>query len=84
MSRFSIRHDFDRRGVDRAPVEHAVEGNQVVFDALPQLAPKADTTYHVRVKALSPGDRRVSVQLLTNEMRTPVTKEESTHVLSDE
>ncbi|MGE3408571.1 MAG: hypothetical protein AB7I37_17265, partial [Pirellulales bacterium] len=64
-----------------APVEHGIEQNQFVFDALAQLAPKADTTFHVRAKALTPGDHRISVQLQTNEMRTPVTKEESTRVL---
>ncbi|MFW6124593.1 MAG: CARDB domain-containing protein, partial [Pirellulales bacterium] len=66
------------------PTRHAVSGQQVVFDGLARLAPKADTTYRVRVRGVQPGDLRVRVQLLTNEMRgVPVTKEESTRVYSD-
>jgi hypothetical protein len=48
------------------------------------LAPKADTTYRVRVQGLRSGDLRLRVQLLTDEMSTPVTKEESTRVYSDD
>lgn len=61
-----------------------VEGNRVIFDGLPRLAPKADTTYRIRAKALRPGDLRTRVQLFTDEMASPVTKEESTRVYSDE
>lgn len=61
-----------------------VEGNQVFFDGLARLAPKADTTFRVRVQGLQPGDQRVRVQLQTDEMETPVTKEESTRVFSDQ
>jgi len=54
-----------------------------VFESLPRLAAKADTTYRVRVQGLKPGDQRVRVQLLTDEIRVPITKEESTRVYSD-
>jgi len=63
---------------------HAVEGNSVRFDGLSRLAPKADTTYRIRARGLRPGDLRIRVQLTTDEIRTPVTKEESTRVYSDE
>jgi uncharacterized repeat protein (TIGR01451 family) len=66
------------------PARHHVEGNLVVFDGLPRLAPKADTTYRVRVQGLQPGDLRLRVQLQTDEILDPVTKEESTRVYSDE
>lgn len=66
------------------PTRHAIEGNRVLFEGLPRLAPKADTTYRVRVQGLRPGDLRVYAQLTTTEMQTPVTKEESTRVYSDE
>jgi len=65
------------------PVTYRIAGNLVIFDPLPRLAPKADTTYRVRVQGLQPGDLRLSVQLQTAEMDTPVTKEESTRVYSD-
>jgi uncharacterized repeat protein (TIGR01451 family) len=65
------------------PTGHAVNGNNVSFEALARLAPKADTTYRVRVQGVQPGDQRVRVQLQTSELQTPVTKEESTRVYSD-
>jgi uncharacterized repeat protein (TIGR01451 family) len=66
------------------PTRHTLEGERVVFDGLAQLAPKADTTYRLRAKALKPGDLRTRIQLLTDDMQTPVTKEESTRVYADE
>jgi len=66
------------------PARHNIQGNRVLFDGLSRLAPKADTTYRVRVQALRPGDMRTRVQLLTDDIQTPITKEESTRVYSDE
>jgi hypothetical protein len=66
------------------PTRYQVAGNRVIFDPLPQLAPKAETGYRVRVKAVQPGDLRVPFQLLTDDMQSPVTKEESTRVYADE
>ncbi len=64
------------------PVRHVVDGPRVLFDPLPLLAPKADTTYRVRVEGVRPGDLRFRVELVTDEMQSPVTKEESTQVYS--
>jgi hypothetical protein len=36
------------------------------------------------VQCTSPGDMRVRVQLTSDEIRTPITKEESTRVFADE
>ncbi len=66
------------------PTRHQIESNRVVFEGLSQLAAKADTTYRVRVQGLQPGDLRIRAQLLTDEIQTPVTTEESTRVYSDE
>jgi uncharacterized repeat protein (TIGR01451 family) len=66
------------------PTRHAVDGDRVLFDGLALLAPKAETTYRVRIKSLRPGDLRARFQLLTDDMQTPVTKEESTRVYADE
>ena len=66
------------------PSRHLIDGNRVRFEGLARLAPKADTTYRVRVQGLQPGDLRIRVQLLTDEMQSPVVKEESTRVYSDE
>jgi uncharacterized repeat protein (TIGR01451 family) len=66
------------------PTHDTVEGNRVVFEGLSRLAPKADTTYRVRVQCLQAGDLRINVQLLSDEIRSPITKEESTRVYADE
>ncbi len=66
------------------PSRGVIQGNQIVFDRLDRLAPRAETTYRVRVRGERPGDLRTQVQLKTAEMTTPVTKEESTHVYIDQ
>lgn len=66
------------------PTRYAVQGNTVVFEGLARLAPKAETVYHLRVKGIRPGDLRARFQLLTDDMQSPVTKEESTQVYADE
>ncbi|MGW8256287.1 MAG: hypothetical protein ACWGMZ_02255 [Thermoguttaceae bacterium] len=66
------------------PTRYSIDANHVVFEALAHLAPKADATYRVRVKGLRPGDLRARFQLTSDELRTPVTKEESTRVFADE
>jgi uncharacterized membrane protein len=68
----------------QGPTQHYVERSQVMFDALPELAPKADTTFRIRVTGVRDGDQRVLVQLVSDELDTPVTKEESTRVLAVE
>ena len=66
------------------PVQHTIEPGRVLFEPLSQLAPKADTMYTVKVQGIAPGDLRLRVQIVTDQITTPVTKEESTRVYSDE
>jgi uncharacterized repeat protein (TIGR01451 family) len=66
------------------PVGHKVEAGRVLFEPLAQLAPKADTSYLIHVKTLAAGDQRVKVQVITDNLSSPITKEESTRVYSDE
>ena len=66
------------------PTAGHIQGNQVFFEPLGALAPRADTTYRVRVRGERPGDLRTEVQLKTAEMDQPVTKEESTRVYLDQ
>ena len=68
----------------KGPTRYTVEGQQVRFQPLGRLAPKDETVYQVRAQGLAPGDLRVQVQLMTDEMQSPVTKEESTRVFGDE
>lgn len=66
------------------PTRYAVDGQQVRFEELPRLAPKASTVYRLRVKCESAGDMRMRVQLTTDDIHTPITKEESTRVYADQ
>jgi uncharacterized repeat protein (TIGR01451 family) len=66
------------------PVRYKVDGQRVVFEPLKQLAPKGDATFTIKVKATEPGDLRMQVQVSTDEIREPITKEESTRVYGDE
>ena len=61
-----------------------VVGNRVIFEPLRRLSPKVDTTYQIRVRCAEAGDQRISVQLQTDDMQSPVIKEESTRVFSDD
>lgn len=65
------------------PSRASISGQQVHFDALPRLAPQADTLYKIHVKGTTPGDKRIQVQLVSDDVDHPVTKEESTRVYSD-
>jgi uncharacterized repeat protein (TIGR01451 family) len=66
------------------PVRHTQEPGRVVFQPLPRLAPKADTTFRICVQGVQAGDLRLRVELSTGEIKQPVSKEESTRVYSDE
>ncbi len=65
------------------PSAHRVQGQQVIFEALPSLAPRADAVYRLAVSAQQAGDMRMKVQLTSEQVKTPIIKEESTHVYSD-
>lgn len=66
------------------PTKFNIAARQVTFQAIPQLAPKQETTFRVRVQCLAAGDHRCHVQLTSDDMKTPVTKEEGTRVYADE
>jgi hypothetical protein len=66
------------------PVRYKIDGQRIVFEPLKQLAPKADTSFSFKVQGLEPGDLRVRVQITTDEIREPITKEESTRVYGNE
>ncbi len=65
------------------PVRFRIAGRQVLFDRLPRLSPKAQTTYRIRVRGVRAGDHRIRVQMVSAELRAPVVKEESTRVFGD-
>lgn len=65
------------------PVANTVNGNEVLFGKLPQLAPKAEAVFRIRAQAVAAGDQRARVQILSDDIRLPITKEESTQVYAD-
>ncbi len=58
--------------------------NTVIFDAAPQLSPKAEINFKILVKATRPGDQRLKLSVVSDELSSPVTKEESTQVYQDQ
>ena len=66
------------------PTRVRIEGNIVMFEPLPRLAPQADTIYKIHARGTAPGDKRIRVQLKSDDVSEPVTKEESTRVYSDQ
>ena len=66
------------------PTRYTIESNKVLFEGMPQLAPKSVAAFRVRAKGVRAGDLRVRCQLMTDEMQRPVVKEESTRVYADE
>ncbi|MCA9216128.1 MAG: DUF11 domain-containing protein [Planctomycetales bacterium] len=60
-----------------------VRGQQVVFDPIVKLPPKAKTSFEVVVRGVRPGDQKLRVKMDSDELQTPVFKEESTHVYTD-
>lgn len=61
-----------------------MEGKDVVFEALPKLAPRADAFYRVSVRGMAAGDLRFRARIKADGLTEPVLKEESTKVYGDE
>jgi uncharacterized repeat protein (TIGR01451 family) len=66
------------------PTRNANKGQQVIFEPLSRLAPKADAAYRIVVRGVKPGDVRMTIQLEADDLEQPIMKEESTRVYSDE
>jgi uncharacterized repeat protein (TIGR01451 family) len=62
----------------------AIQGQQVAAEAIDQLAPQAEAIYRIKVQGRQPGDHLINVQLVSADVPTPVTKQESTKVYSDQ
>ena len=63
---------------------HTIQGERVLFAPLPQLAPKAETTFRILAQGIRPGDQRVRIQITSDDLQQPITKEVSTRVYADE
>jgi uncharacterized repeat protein (TIGR01451 family) len=63
---------------------YTIQGDRVVFAPLAQLAPKAEAKFRFGVQGLRAGDQRVTLQVVTDEVREPIVEVESTQVYADE
>ncbi|HEV3085469.1 MAG TPA: hypothetical protein VGY66_37295 [Gemmataceae bacterium] len=61
-----------------------VQDKEIVFEALPKLAPRADAIYRVNVRGVAPGDLRFRARITADGLTEPVLKEESTKVYGDD
>jgi len=61
----------------------AVSGQQVRFDTLARLAPKAEAIFKIEVRGAQPGDQRVTFQVISDDMTAPLIKQASTRVYED-
>lgn len=61
------------------PSQASVSGKKVTFAPLATLAAKAKATYRVVVKGTKAGDVRFAVELISDQMTSPVNETESTH-----
>lgn len=58
----------------------SVDGQMVIFDAIPELCCKEYAEWTICAEAVSTGDQRVTVELTSDLLKVPVVEEESTHV----
>ena len=62
------------------PTKETVRAKVVTFAPLKSLAPKAKATYRVIVKGVKTGDVRFRVSLTSDQMTSPASETESTHI----
>jgi uncharacterized repeat protein (TIGR01451 family) len=67
----------------QGPVRFHEQGRDVIFDALPKLAPRADAIFRINVKATAPGDVRFKAQITSTNLVEPVLEMESTRIYED-
>lgn len=66
------------------PTRGTIEGQHIQFQPLTQLEPGGEQLYRIQVQGIGAGDHRIRVQVASDDMATPVTREESTRVYVDE
>jgi uncharacterized repeat protein (TIGR01451 family) len=67
----------------QAPVKYEMVGNDIVFQTLPRLSPRADVVFKINVTAVMKGDARFKASLTTGSLIEPVIKVEPTKVYSE-
>lgn len=65
------------------PVRHTQNGNEIIFDAIPALAPRADAIFRITVKTKSAGVANFRARITSTLLVDGVTKEEATRIYTD-
>jgi uncharacterized repeat protein (TIGR01451 family) len=65
------------------PVPYEVQNLMITFEPLASLAPADEAVFHVQVRGRRPGNQRVQFQLQSDDLQSPLTSEEMTHVYAD-
>ena len=58
----------------------AAQGGIIQFETIPQLTARGESVYRVTARSQMEGDHRLNVQVISDDLRIPITKEESTRV----
>ena len=58
-------------------------GQRIVFDPVPQIGPKDEKTFRVKVRGTREGDARFRVRMTCDQSPAPVVKEENTRFVKD-
>jgi uncharacterized repeat protein (TIGR01451 family) len=66
------------------PATHRMRGQEVIFEPLRVLGPRADAAYYVRARGVKPANTHAAVKLESDQLEQPVHEEESTHVYADQ
>lgn len=67
----------------KGPSNGAINKNVITFQPIPKLAPRADAIFRIFVRGTKPGDYRLSVNVQSDTLKSPVTEEESTKIYQD-
>ncbi|MDR2346953.1 MAG: DUF11 domain-containing protein [Planctomycetaceae bacterium] len=62
------------------PVRHQSKNGIVQFEPLGQLDAKGEKVYKIAARCDADGDHRITVQIISDDLEKPITKEESTRV----
>jgi hypothetical protein len=65
------------------PSSNRVQGQQIIFEPVPQLAAQGELLFRIKAKGRTPGDWRFKAQLTSDQLQRPVSKEAGTRVVSE-
>jgi uncharacterized repeat protein (TIGR01451 family) len=65
------------------PAKFVQNGSEIVFEAIPKLAPRADAIFRVTCKGITPGVAIFKGRITSTLLVDPVTKEEATRIYAD-